>query len=204
MSDTHLTDRQREVLLAVIASRGSLSNASETLLCTPANVGIIVKHAGVEVPRGTTRAATRDRRVIAVKERLLRDGWLDPDRSRPPETVTVAAACHPDRQLFQMRLCRECYADRVARSRATRVGEEGRLTSESYSEVWVGDEELRDGDVLEADMTITDDRVTAMTARVVRRSDLALERVRDQLQRAQRAVSIALDAVDAAILDAAS
>lgn len=190
-----LTDRQREVLEAIVAAEGNLTAASVGLYCSPANVGLVAKHAGVQ-------AKTKVQRAAAARSRLEVDtvAQVFAGRASVAETVTVAAVCHPDRQQFQMNLCRECYADRVHRSRSSRVGEEGlEHGEERYAEVWTSDATLRDGDVLEAVVEVEDDRVVAWDHRVIPREALPLERARDQLQRAQRAVTIALDAVDAAI-----
>lgn len=104
-----ITDRQKEVLLAVIRSGGSFADAGERLGCTGANVAGIV--GSLANARGLARVRTWPAQA-ALAEKILAEG------APPPQ---LPAKCHPEREEFQVGLCRECYRVRVERSKAAPI-----------------------------------------------------------------------------------
>lgn len=132
--------RRLRLLQAVVDAGGNTSAAAHVVGCTPANVGMLLARLGLG--RGRDRRA----RVAAIEQYLVDQAFqtatsrkpvaAPPERrvdeaafartvaSRPAasEMPTVAARCHPDRQEFQMGLCRECYRERRERSMSTPVG----------------------------------------------------------------------------------
>lgn len=112
-----LTDRQRQVLGAIIGADGNLAEAARNLGCSQANAGIVAKSAGVS-------ARLRGQRADAARSRLEADDAARDAARRETIAPTIdpgltpdRADCHPARARYQLRLCRECYGERVARSR---------------------------------------------------------------------------------------
>lgn len=110
-----------DVLDAVVLRRGNCANAARDLGCSPQNVKTRLKTVGI-----TARSRSEVLSLAAAALAKLREG-LAADAARAtrsarqerPDAVTVAARCHPDRQEYQLGRCRECYRERVERSRAT-------------------------------------------------------------------------------------
>lgn len=110
--------RQIEILEAVVKAEGRAADAADALGCTPANVTLLLRRLGLSAGRGGRQA------TLTNVSRWLADHSFarGPERTRAAETVTVPARCHPDRQEYQMGLCRDCYRERVDRSRANSIG----------------------------------------------------------------------------------